>query len=45
MSNVSDARCGYSAPTGMQHIVIFHIGIHYVKLLLDGKECPMALGK
>ena len=28
-----------------RHIVIFHSGIHYVKLLLDGKGYPMAIGK
>ena len=28
-----------------RHIVIFQIGIHYVNLLLNGKRCPMALGK
>ena len=35
--NVSASSLRLFSPN--RHIVIFHSGIHYVKLLLDGKGC------
>ena len=38
-------RCSLRLFGSNRHVVIFHSGIHYVKLLLDSKGFPMAIGK